>query len=133
MKMKRVKLTRIELRVMGRGRRHWSGSRGHHVTLHPCHDALNSIEGLGGLALFLSAVKGCPKAGALGAGVRTAVRVPLCRRPRGLPLVDIQPFRSGGSLVVVDQRRVESGSQTAPVVHPMLIPLGVGTSHARIG
>jgi hypothetical protein len=103
MKMKRVKLTLTERRVMGRRRRHWSRSRGHHVTLHPRHDALDSFEGLGGLALSLSAVEGRLKAGASGAGEWTAVRVPITRHPRGLPLVAIQPFRPGGSLVVVDQ------------------------------
>jgi hypothetical protein len=81
MKMKRVKLTQIERRVMGRGRRRWSGSRGYHVTLHPRHDALDSFEGLRGLALSLSAVEGRPKAGASGAGARTAVQVPIGRRP----------------------------------------------------
>jgi hypothetical protein len=118
---------------MGRGRRHWSGSRGHHVMLHPRHDALDLIEGLGGLALSLSAVEGRPKAGASGAGEWTAVRAPISRRPQGLPLVAIQPFRPGGSLVVVDQQRIESGGQTATIILPMLIPLGAGTSHAGIG
>jgi hypothetical protein len=77
MKMKRAKLTLTERRVMGRGRRHWSGSRGHHVMLHPRHDALDMIEGLGGLALSFSAVKGRPKAVASGAGERMAVWVPV--------------------------------------------------------
>jgi hypothetical protein len=131
--MKLVKLTRIERRVMGRGRRHWNGSRGHHVTLHPRHDALDLIKGLRGLALSLSAVEGRPKAGASGAGVRTTVRVPIGCRPRGLPLIVVDPLRPGGSLVIIDQRRVEPGSQTAPVAHPMLIPIGVGTLHAGIG
>jgi hypothetical protein len=124
MKMKRVKLTWIEGRVMGRGRRHWSRNRGHHVTLHPRHDALDSIEGLRGLALSLLAVDGRPKAGASGAGVWTAVRVPISRRPRGLPLVVVKPLCPGGSLVVVDQRQIESSGQTATIIHPMLIPMG---------
>jgi hypothetical protein len=55
------------------------------------------------------------------------------RHPRGLPLVVLQPFRPGGSLVIVDQRRVEMGGQEAPITFPMLIPLVVGTSHAGIG
>jgi hypothetical protein len=131
--MKRVKLTRTERRVMGHGRHHWSRSRGHHVTLHPRHDTLDPFEGLGGLDLSLLAVEGRPKAGASGAGEWSAVRVPINRRPRGLPLVMINPFRPGGSLVVVDQRRIESGGQTATIILPMLIPLRVGTSHAGIG
>jgi hypothetical protein len=102
--MKRAKLTLSERRVMGRGRRHWSGSRGHHVTLHPRHDTLDSIEGLEGLALSLSAVKGRPKAIALGAGEWMAVWVPIRSRPRGLPLALIEPFHPGGSLIIVDHR-----------------------------
>jgi hypothetical protein len=85
MKMKRLKLTRIERCQMGRGRRRWCRSRGREVTLHPCHDALDSIEGAQGLALPLSAIEGRPKAIAPGIGAWTAIRVPIGWCPRGLP------------------------------------------------
>jgi hypothetical protein len=67
-RVKRVKLTLTKQRVMGRRRRHWSGSQGHHVMLDPRHVARDSIEGLGGLALSLLAIEGRPKAVASGAG-----------------------------------------------------------------
>jgi hypothetical protein len=101
--------------------------------LHPRHDALDSFEGVRGLALSLSVVEGRPKAFAPGVGAWTAVRVPIGWCPRGLPpYLLIIVLRPGGSLVVVDHRRVEPGGCIATVVRPMLVPLGVDTSHAGV-
>jgi hypothetical protein len=118
---------------MGRGRRRWRRSRGRKVTLHPRHDALDSIDGARGMALSLSAVEGSPKAVAPGVGAWTAVRVPIGRCPRGLPLyLLLMVLHPGGSLVVVNHRRVEPGGYIATVVCPMLVPLRVDTSHAIV-
>jgi hypothetical protein len=133
MEMKRLKLTRIERRRMGRERRRWCRSRGREVTLHPCHDALDSIEGAQGLAPPLLAVEGRPKTIAPGVGAWTAVRVPIGWCPRGLPLyLLVSVLRPGGSLVVIDHRRIEPGGHKATVVRPMLVPCRVDTSHAGV-
>jgi hypothetical protein len=95
------------------------------VTLHPRHDALDSFEGVRGLALSLSAVEGRPKAITPGVGAWTAVRFPIGWCPRGLPLyLLVMVLRPGSSLIVVNNRRVEPGGYIATVVRPMLVPLG---------
>jgi hypothetical protein len=129
-----MKLTRIERRRLGRGRCRWRRSRGREVLFHPRHDALDTIKGVRGLALPLSTIVGRPKCGASDVGAWTDVWVPIGRHPRDLPLyiLLVQVLRPGGSLVVVNHRRVESGGQTATVTRPMLVPRRDGTSHVGL-
>jgi hypothetical protein len=129
------KLTLSDKHVKLRRRCRRSGSSCRLLTLHASHNALNTVEGRGRLALSLLVDIGHTKtlASSVGACKRCQVRAHVPGRLRWwLTPVEV-PFSPCVSFLVVDQCTVEAGGLVATIARPIIVPLGVVTLRLVVG